>query len=713
MKIIRVLKFISLFCITVIIISSSSVIHAVFEHPYGMCSWMYPDTACDMFKAANINYYRDFVSWAITESSDVTSGNINDPKYNWWLVYVAVNGCKRTGAKVLLAVYDSPVWARSDPNKRLSFNTDKYEEFLIDMLKYADNYSSGCVWGVDLGNEDPIWEPKTERDPSWYYAKICKAGYHAVKSYNPDLVVVPNCCWAPAMHFLDEMYQMGCKGYIDRINLHYYVQGMGAIENPAYPGSIMHYMTNIRYLKYIAECNGDSSIPLLNTEYGWKWNDEKTKSDYYKYILDVSRESGFTERTFMYPGASEHWPGTDCDYSALIYYDTQWISTPTIVATTSYYMYKSYSQQYPTWPGTQGPMFQVLPAASKDVDMINNGFELGNTSGWSNITLDSSVKHSGQYSGKITVPNTASTINYKVEHPGKLYEVVGWIKVSAPGPEDCNVKPAVLETLNGGTPNVWFVPHYGDHIWDTRNYPNGWRRIRFMYLSSTKTVQTDTFEIALQFYTQGTGEVWIDDFSINKLDFKVRTIVVDPKTLDFGEIAPKDIKTLSFNITTNTQDAKILTGNIYSSQEWITVSPTSFSGKDIIVYVTVDGNILKQNEGEYTGEITINSDGGDETVNVRVTATCVLAKPNPYNPEKGNLTFYGNGIVPGQTIIKIYTLSGELVKEITSPVAHTGDNEITWDGKNGEGVNVTDGIYLYTYDSPKEKGINKFTVISK
>jgi flagellar hook assembly protein FlgD len=91
-----------------------------------------------------------------------------------------------------------------------------------------------------------------------------------------------------------------------------------------------------------------------------------------------------------------------------------------------------------------------------------------------------------------------------------------------------------------------------------------------------------------------------------------------------------------------------------------------------------------------------------------VTATCVLVKPNPYNPNKGLLTFFGDGIVPGETTIKIYTLSGELVKDLSAKT-----DELVWDGKTENGEPVASGIYLYTYESPKEKGVGKFTVIIK
>jgi len=184
---------------------------------------------------------------------------------------------------------------------------------------------------------------------------------------------------------------------------------------------------------------------------------------------------------------------------------------------------------------------------------------------------------------------------------------------------------------------------------------------------------------------------------------------VSTTTLEFGELDAGQIATLTFDIT-NTGSGT-LTGTIDTDQEWLTVDPPSFvipaqAGIQTI-NVTVDNNVLNQKEGQYTGTITITSNGGTETISVVVTATCVLVKPNPYNPNKGLLTFFGSGIIPGETTIKIYTLSGELVKQLTSGT----NKEIVWDGKTENGIPVTSGIYLYTYESPKEKGIGKFTVI--
>jgi hypothetical protein len=190
-------------------------------------------------------------------------------------------------------------------------------------------------------------------------------------------------------------------------------------------------------------------------------------------------------------------------------------------------------------------------------------------------------------------------------------------------------------------------------------------------------------------------------------------ININKTTLDFGEIKIGETKTLSFTIT-NSNDG-ILFGTISAGTNWIKTDTTYFEGNNVTVNVTVDNTILNQYEQQFTGTLNIESNGGNTNITIVGTATCVLTKPNPYNPNKGLLTFYGSGIVPDKTTIKIYTLSGELVKTLYSPIISADKimQEITWDGKNEDGYSVTSGIYLYTYMSPKEKGTGKFTIITK
>jgi len=67
--------------------------------------------------------------------------------------------------------------------------------------------------------------------------------------------------------------------------------------------------------------------------------------------------------------------------------------------------------------------------------------------------------------------------------------------------------------------------------------------------------------------------------------------------------------------------------------------------------------------------------------------------PNPFNPRKQttNIVYYSSS--SGQTTIKIFTITGRLVRTLTD-AATPDSNEVTWDGKNGRGQIVRNGVYV-------------------
>ena len=66
--------------------------------------------------------------------------------------------------------------------------------------------------------------------------------------------------------------------------------------------------------------------------------------------------------------------------------------------------------------------------------------------------------------------------------------------------------------------------------------------------------------------------------------------------------------------------------------------------------------------------------------------------------------------------IIIYTVAGELVKEIETATARKGYNEIYWNGRNKENKPVSSGTYIYIVyftdaNNAENKKIGKFTVL--
>jgi len=819
--------------------------------PYAVNSWDTPEWAQDKLAEAGITKYRDFVIWGHCEPADVVAGSTNT--YNWWTPDCGARIAKRMGAKIMYTITDVPDWANISRIGKQA-HIQKACEFVEDLLDHIDSIAPpDTLEAIDWGNEMYVWGNCLDQDPSWYHGDLMKAIYTVVKTHNPNIKVTQAGPVFPnhiGEGIIDQYYQLGLKGYFDRTNIHYYVHDMGPQRDPMYQG-IYHYPTVIKYMRYLSEINGDYKALVCNTEYGWildlntPYLTENQKSDYFRSVLEVSRKSAFSDAPYMYPGHSTGYP--DSYHSSALIYSADW-SSSTVVYTTSYYMYKDYSAQYPTWGSKDYSPLQTLTPASADIIMTNPGFEEGTMNGWSGGTIDSSVKHSGNYSAKCNVFGSIQSKSYTVE-PNRLYEIIAWIKV------DSDI---------GGAVTCMGVP-------DTRNYPGGgWMRKRYKYLtSSNQTSLTLNFDATMNWTsdiyiviikTAGTisnlnrnyeivsqltggqnlytnvagtfstepdaiptelknlpwirpigtdrsisfgtnflnfdlsqsatvylacqyapgerlstlfegltgidrpewmqswtntgmkikvvgyqnanwiykvysktfsagkvilggasgsrGNVWIDDVQIKALNIPEPTISNDspligiyPQVLDFGELGETEIKELSFNISN--AGIGTLSGTISCDMEGIEIDPVSFNSNETVVKVKADNSQITT-KGQLTGTIYITSNGGNATVTVTMNALCVLVKPNPYNPEKGPLTFFGSGIVPGQTTIKIYTLSGEPVKTIFdaySSLETKTKKGIQWDGKTDEGKLVVSGIYLYTYDSPKEKGVGKFTVI--
>jgi len=92
--------------------------------------------------------------------------------------------------------------------------------------------------------------------------------------------------------------------------------------------------------------------------------------------------------------------------------------------------------------------------------------------------------------------------------------------------------------------------------------------------------------------------------------------------------------------------------------------------------------------------------------------------PNPYKPNSNtayNDTSLGQGIVftglPSTTQIKIFTISGELVKEMQ---VSSVNGTFLWDTYNKEGLKCASGIYIFmvtSRDVPGAKSTGKFAIV--
>lgn len=71
--------------------------------------------------------------------------------------------------------------------------------------------------------------------------------------------------------------------------------------------------------------------------------------------------------------------------------------------------------------------------------------------------------------------------------------------------------------------------------------------------------------------------------------------------------------------------------------------------------------------------------------------------PNPFK-DKTEFTFELRGVIPPEEVkIKVFTVAGRLIKEMTIPGSglQIGFNRIPWDGKDQDGDEIANGVYLY------------------
>jgi hypothetical protein len=86
--------------------------------------------------------------------------------------------------------------------------------------------------------------------------------------------------------------------------------------------------------------------------------------------------------------------------------------------------------------------------------------------------------------------------------------------------------------------------------------------------------------------------------------------------------------------------------------------------------------------------------------------------PNPFNAVTRIQYRVGSSQNhPIHTTLKIYNILGEEVRELVNKSQNRGNYEVSWDGKNNSGKEVTSGIYLYQLEAGDYKEIRKLVLI--
>ena len=101
-------------------------------------------------------------------------------------------------------------------------------------------------------------------------------------------------------------------------------------------------------------------------------------------------------------------------------------------------------------------------------------------------------------------------------------------------------------------------------------------------------------------------------------------------------------------------------------------------------------------------------------VDDKMTILDMANYPNPMKTETNFMFTLSGELNPSSCKLKIYTVTGRLIKEINAPAA-VGYNNIFWDGKDTDGDYLANGTYLYKFviqgDSQTETSIQKLAIL--
>jgi hypothetical protein len=92
------------------------------------------------------------------------------------------------------------------------------------------------------------------------------------------------------------------------------------------------------------------------------------------------------------------------------------------------------------------------------------------------------------------------------------------------------------------------------------------------------------------------------------------------------------------------------------------------------------------------------------------TNNCHLFQNHP-NPFNSNTTISYNLKEPGEVIISIYNVRGQLIKKLVNGQQSIGRHSVVWDGKDENGETVSSGIYLYEIKSDRFEDTGKMILL--
>ncbi|MBD3276486.1 MAG: hypothetical protein GF372_14315 [Candidatus Marinimicrobia bacterium] len=137
--------------------------------------------------------------------------------------------------------------------------------------------------------------------------------------------------------------------------------------------------------------------------------------------------------------------------------------------------------------------------------------------------------------------------------------------------------------------------------------------------------------------------------------------------------------------------------------------------ENIVQFSIADGSPIDLDQS-VNGSITVSTAplqaGGPGTGN-QLASENIYAYPNPFNPDLRQIFIRYSLQDRSNVTIRIFDAASRLVKTLTDAEEREGGTELSenWDGRNGAGDLVSNGVYYYIIETEKNRGVGKIAVI--
>jgi hypothetical protein len=266
----------------------------------------------------------------------------------------AIQLCRAAGIHVDLNVVNAPAWASNTNDSDLG-NVPRNNADFANFMRYLATRYKGEVDAYELWNEPDIGRFWNTGPNAAAYTALLKAGYVAVKTADPNALVVSAGLSWDYTNFLGKMYDNGAKGSFDVLALH------------PYPvGSLGNWQSSYRAGRKTELAHGDDK-PIWFTEFGFNTSSDTSawqpgvtlqqQADLVTQAYTLVREDPYVEVAFYY-NFRNNWWGHD-DQSSME--DQFGLMYTTFAPKPAYYAFKAIGTEAATTPAPPPPSAPPTP----------------------------------------------------------------------------------------------------------------------------------------------------------------------------------------------------------------------------------------------------------------------------------------------------------------------------------------------------------------